>query len=404
MLNYPTWRNTKMLMMKKRNLVFVIIVSVLVGALTLSGVTFLIGQASGGYRTITNEEYENYKQIKDKYGKLVELEQYIKEKYYVPVDENDLMEGVYKGLFWGIGDPYSSYLTKEEYDEIMISTTGEYQGIGVTIAPDDRGLINVVSPIDGSPAEKAGIKSGDKIISVGDQVYDGSSIDQAAAAMRGKPGTKVDLIIIRGQQELKFTITRANIIMHTVRSEVLEGDIGYIRISSFEEKTARDFKEHLRNLELKGVKGFILDLRDNGGGLVEVSIEVADALLEEGIVTYTEDRKGKKEYYKSKPGRTNLPYVVLVNGGTASASEIVTGAIKDHKGGVVVGTTTYGKGIIQSIEQLSNGDAIKLTIMQYFSPDGNIIHKVGIKPDIEVEDLADDDLDQQLVKAIELLQ
>ncbi|HHU16886.1 MAG: S41 family peptidase [Anaerovoracaceae bacterium] len=393
-----------MLMMKKRNLVFVIIVSVLVGALTLSGVTFLIGQASGGYRTITNEEYENYKQIKDKYGKLVELEQYIKEKYYVPVDENDLMEGVYKGLFWGIGDPYSSYLTKEEYDEIMISTTGEYQGIGVTIAPDDRGLINVVSPIDGSPAEKAGIKSGDKIISVGDQVYDGSSIDQAAAAMRGKPGTKVDLIIIRGQQELKFTITRANIIMHTVRSEVLEGDIGYIRISSFEEKTARDFKEHLRNLELKGVKGFILDLRDNGGGLVEVSIEVADALLEEGIVTYTEDRKGKKEYYKSKPGRTNLPYVVLVNGGTASASEIVTGAIKDHKGGVVVGTTTYGKGIIQSIEQLSNGDAIKLTIMQYFSPDGNIIHKVGIKPDIEVEDLADDDLDQQLVKAIELLQ
>ncbi len=404
MLNYPTWRNTKMLMMKKRNLVFVIIVSVLVGALTLSGVTFLIGQASGGYRTITNEEYENYKQIKDKYGKLVELEQYIKEKYYVPVDENDLMEGVYKGLFWGIGDPYSSYLTKEEYDEITISTTGEYQGIGVTIAPDDRGLINVVSPIDGSPAEKAGIKSGDKIISVGDQVYDGSSIDQAAAAMRGKPGTKVDLIIIRGQQELKFTITRANIIMHTVRSEVLEGDIGYIRISSFEEKTARDFKEHLRNLELKGVKGFILDLRDNGGGLVEVSIEVADALLEEGIVTYTEDRKGKKEYYKSKPGRTNLPYVVLVNGGTASASEIVTGAIKDHKGGVVVGTTTYGKGIIQSIEQLSNGDAIKLTIMQYFSPDGNIIHKVGIKPDIEVEDLADDDLDQQLVKAIELLQ
>lgn len=393
-----------MLMMKKRNLVFVIIVSILVGALTLGGVAFVIGQASGGYRTITNEEYENYKQLKDKYGKLAELEQYIKEKYYVPVDENDLMEGVYKGLFWGIGDPYSSYLTKEEYDEIMISTTGEYQGIGVTIAPDDRGMINVVSPIDGSPAEKAGIKSGDKIISVGDQVYDGNSIDQAAAAMRGKPGTKVDLIIIRGQQELKFTITRANIIMHTVRSEILEGDIGYIRISSFEEKTANDFKAHLRNLELKGVKGFVLDLRDNGGGLVEVSIEVADALLEEGIVTYTEDRKGKKEYYKSNPGKTNLPYVVLVNGGTASASEIVTGAIKDHKGGVVVGTTTYGKGIIQSIEQLPNGDAIKLTIMQYFSPDGNIIHKVGIKPDIEVEDLAGDDIDQQLAKALELLQ
>ncbi|MDD4565309.1 MAG: PDZ domain-containing protein, partial [Eubacteriales bacterium] len=247
-----------MLMMKKRNLVFVIIVSILAGALALSGSVFLIGQASGGYRTITNEEYENYKLTKDKYGRLAELEQYIQEKYYVPVDENDLMEGIYKGLFWGIGDPYSSYLSKDEYDEIMISTTGEYQGIGVTIAPDDRGLINVVSPVDGSPADKAGIKTGDKIISVEDKIYDGSSIDQAATAMRGKPGTKVDIMIIRGQQELQFTITRANIIMHTVRSEVREGNIGYIRISSFEEKTANDFKDHLRDLELKGVKGFVL--------------------------------------------------------------------------------------------------------------------------------------------------
>lgn len=390
--------------MKKRNLIFVIIVSILVGALAFGGATFLIGQVSGGYRTITNDEYENYKFIKDKYGKLAELEQYIQEKYYVPVDENDLMEGIYKGLFWGIGDPYSSYLSKDEYDEIMISTTGEYQGIGVTIAPDDRGLINVVSPIDGSPADKAGLKAGDKIISVEDEIYDGSAIDQAAAAMRGKPGTEVDLMIIRGQEELQFTITRANIIMHTVRSEILEGNIGYIRISSFEEKTANDFKDHLRDLELKGVKGFVLDLRDNGGGLVEISVEVADALLEEGVVTYTEDRKGKKRYYKSKPGKTNLPYVVLVNGGTASASEIVTGAIKDHKAGVIVGATTYGKGIIQSLEQLSNGDAVKLTIMQYFSPDGNIIHKVGIEPNVEVECFANDELDQQLEKALELLQ
>ncbi len=245
--------------------------------------------------------------------------------------------------------------------------------------------------------------TGDKIISVEGEVYDGSSIDQAAAAMRGKPGTKVDLVVIRGQKELQFTITRANIIMQTVRSEVLDGNIGYIRISSFEEKTADDFKQHLRNMELKGVQGLILDLRDNGGGLVEVSIEVADALLDEGTVTYTEDRQGNKEYYKSKPGKTGLPYIVLVNGGTASASEIVTGAIKDHNSGKIIGTTTYGKGIIQSIEQLSNGDAVKLTIMQYFSPDGNVIHKVGIKPDIEVEELVDDEVDQQLEKAKELL-
>jgi carboxyl-terminal processing protease len=313
------------------------------------------------------------------------------------------MEGVYKGLFWGIGDPYSAYLTEQEYNDIMISTTGEYQGIGVTIAPDDNGLINVVSPIDGSPADKAGVKTGDKIISVGGKTYDGSSIDQAVAAMRGKPGTKVDLIVLRGENEMEFSITRANIVMQSVRSEVLDGNIGYIRISSFEEKTAEDFQSQLRDMEVKRVKGLVIDLRDNGGGLVDSSVQIADMLLDEGVVTYTEDRKGEKEYYKAKAGKTDLPYVILVNGGTASASEILTAAVKDHKGGKIVGTNTYGKGIIQSIEQLTNGDAVKLTIMQYFSPNGSVIHKVGIKPDVEAEALATDTTDKQLEKAVELL-
>jgi len=392
-----------MFMMKKRNLIFIIVIAVLVGALATGGALFLVGYASGGYMAVTNDEYNNYKLMKEKYGKLAELEQYIQEKYYVPVDEDKLTEGMYKGLFWGIGDPYSAYLTEEEYNDIMISTTGEYQGIGVTIAPDDTGLINVVAPIDGSPAEAEGIKSGDKIISVGGKTYDAAGIDQAVAAMRGKPGTKVDLVILRGGNELKFSIMRANIVMQSVRSEVLDGNIGYIRISSFEEKTAEDFKQQLRDMELKRVKGLVIDLRDNGGGLVDSSIEIAELLLDEGVVTYTEDRKGNKNYYKSASGKTELPYVVLVNGGTASASEILTGAIKDHKAGKIVGTTTYGKGIIQSVEQLSNGDAVKLTIMQYFSPEGNVIHKVGIKPDVEVEALAEDTTDKQLEKAMELL-
>lgn len=403
MLNYTIVEDNEMFMMKKRNLIFIIVIAVLVGALATGGAIFLVGYASGGYMAVTNDEYNNYKVMKEKYGKLAELEQYIQEKYYVPVDEEKLTEGMYKGLFWGIGDPYSAYLTEEEYNDIMISTTGEYQGIGVTIAPDDTGLINVVSPIDGSPAEAAGIKSGDKIISVGDKTYDAASIDQAVAAMRGKPGTKVDLLILRGGNELEFSITRANIVMQSVRSEVLDGNIGYIRISSFEEKTAEDFKQQLRDMELKQVIGLVIDLRDNGGGLVDSSIKIADLLLDEGVVTYTEDRKGNKEYYKSASDKTELPYVVLVNGGTASASEILTGAIKDHKGGKIVGTTTYGKGIIQSVEQLSNGDAVKLTIMQYFSPDGNVIHKIGIKPDVELEALAEDTTDKQLEKAMELL-
>lgn len=393
-----------MFMMKKRNFIFIIAIAVLIGALITGGAVFFVGYASGGFVAITEDEYHNYKLMKEKYGKLAELEQYIQEKYYVPVEEGKLTEGLYKGLFWGIGDPYSAYLTEDEYNEMMISTTGEYQGIGVTIAPDDNGLINVVSPIDESPAAKAGVKTGDKIISVGGKTYDGSSIDQAVAAMRGKPGTKVDIIVLRGNNEMEFSITRANIVMKSVRSEVLDGNIGYIRISSFEEKTADDFKQQLRDMELKQVKGIMIDLRDNGGGLVDTSVQIADMLLDEGVVTYTEDRKGSKEYYRSKAGKTDLPYVILVNGGTASASEILTGAVKDHKTGTIIGTNTYGKGIIQSIEQLSNGDAVKLTIMQYFSPKGNVIHKVGIKPDVEVEMLAEDTKDMQLEKAIELLQ
>ncbi|HML37035.1 MAG TPA: S41 family peptidase [Bacillota bacterium] len=392
-----------MFMMKKRSLIFVIIISMLAGALVMGGAIFFVGYASGGYMAITNEQYDNYKMLKEKYGKLAELEKYIEDRYYVPVDEDKLTEGMYKGLFWGIGDPYSAYLTEDEYKEIMISTTGEYQGIGVTIAPDDNGLINVVSPIDGSPAAGAGIKTGDKIVKVGGKSYDGGSIDQAVAAMRGKPGTKVDIVVLRGDNELEFHITRANIVMQSVRSKVLDGNIGYIRISSFEEKTADDFKQQLRDMEVKGVKGLVIDLRDNGGGLVDSSVNIADMLLDEGIVTYTEDRKGNKEYYKSAAGKTNLPYVLLVNGGTASASEILTAAVKDHNGGKIVGTTTYGKGIIQSVEQLSNGDAVKLTIMQYFSPNGSVIHKVGIKPDVEVEALATDTTDRQLQTAEDLL-
>ena len=393
-----------MFMMKKRNFIFLLVIAILIGALAMGGTVFLVGYASGGYVAITHDEYQNYKLMKEKFGKFAELEKYIQDNYYVPVDDKKLMEGAYKGLFWGIGDPYSAYLTPAEYSDIMITTTGEYQGIGVTIEPDETGLINVVSPIDGSPADKAGIKTKDKIISVGGKPYDASSINQAVAAMRGKPGTKVDLIVLRGQEEIEFNIIRANIVMESVRSQVLDGNIGYIRISSFEEKTADDFKDQLRDMELKNVKGLVIDLRDNGGGLVESSINVADQLLDEGVVTYTEDRKGKKEFYKSAAGKTKLPYVILVNGGTASASEILTAAVKDYQAGKIVGTTTYGKGIIQSVEQLSDGAAVKLTIMQYFSPKGSVIHKVGIKPDIEVEALATDTTDKQLEKGVELLQ
>lgn len=392
-----------MFMIKKRNFIFIIIVSILVGVMLAGGIIFFLGVASGGYVAITGDEYKSYKETKEQYGKLAELQKYIENYYYVPVDSDALEEGMYKGLFWGLGDPYSAYLTAAEYEEIMISTKGEYQGIGVTIAPDELGFINVVAPIDDSPAQKAGILSGDKITAVAGKSYDGSTIDGAVAAMRGKPGTKVGITVLRSGEILAFDITRANIVMQTVKSEIMEDNIGYIRISSFEEHTAEDFKKHLRELEVKGVDGFVLDLRSNGGGLVDSSVEIADMLLEEGIVTYTEDRKGDRHTYKSKSGATKLPYVVLINEGTASSSEILTGAIKDNDGGKIIGTKSYGKGIIQSIEKLSNGDAVKMTVMQYFSPKGNAIHGLGIEPDEVVELLLEDQNDKQLERAVEVL-
>ncbi len=400
----------RMITIKKRNFLFLFAVSVLIGAL-------LTGGLFTGYFVLTDQifissaEYKEYKSQKETFGELAELQALITEKYYVPVDKEKLYEGMYKGLFWGLGDPYSTYLTKSEYEQLMISTTGEYQGVGVTIEPDKTGYINVVAPMDGSPAEKAGVKSGDKILAVDAVKYTGESIDAAAAAMRGEEGSKVTLSVLRGEQNLEFEIRRAKIKMKTVTSKVLPGEIGYVRISSFEEKTAADFEAALHQMEVKQMKGLVIDLRDNPGGVVDAGVAVADQLLPEGIVAYTENRKGEKNYYRSETSATDLPFVILVNKGSASTSEILTAAVKDYEVGTIVGTTTYGKGIIQEIEAFKNGGATKLTVMQYFSPKGNVIHGVGVEPDYTIElteaDYVDGVLsesnDKQLQKALSLL-
>ena len=342
---------------------------------------------------------------------MAELQKTIEENYYVPVDRDALFQGIYKGLFHGIGDPYSAYLTKKEYEELMISTSGEYQGIGVTVEPQENGYINVVAPIEGTPADQAGILPRDKIIRVDDEDFDASSIDMAVQRMRGKPGTPVKITVLRGMEEVDFNLIRASIVLETIKTEMLEPDIGYIRITSFEERTSDDFRKALKELVSRGIKGLVIDLRDNPGGLVDSSVEIADRLLSEGIITYTEDRRGSKVYYKSDSNHIEIPYTVLINGNSASASEILAGAIKDNEGGVLIGTRTYGKGIIQSISRLESGDAVKLTVMQYFSPNGSIIHKVGIEPDYVVEITEDDFVDgmltrqndRQLQKALEVL-
>jgi carboxyl-terminal processing protease len=338
-----------MLMMRKRSLALIIIIFMVIAAVGTGAIIFLGGLSTGSLVMISKSEYQTYQAAKDKYATLTDLENYINENYYVPVDQKALQEGMYKGLFLGIGDPYSSYLTKKEFDDIMMTSSGEFQGIGVTISPDENGFINVIAPIEDTPAERAGIKSGDKIVKVDDKEYSSVTINEAVTAMRGEPGTKVLITVLRKGKLVEYNLTRSNIILKSVKSEVLENGIGYIHITTFDEKTGEEFRNHLKDLQAQKVTSIILDLRDNPGGVVDASVEVADILLGAGVITYTEDRAGNKEYYKSDANKLDLPFVVLINKGSASASEILAGAIKDFKAAKIVGETSFGKGIIQRI-------------------------------------------------------
>lgn len=407
------------MVMKKRKLVLLLAAALVVGG--------VVGSVLSGLQDDKmSDEYDKLKTqyigMNQEYGELAQLQKFIEENYYIPVKDSDLQEGTYRGLFYGIGDPYTGYLDKEEYADLIKSDIGEeFYGIGVTISPSQDGYITVIAPIDDGPAAKAGILTGDKIVKVDGKSYSGDEIDDAVKAMRGTKGSEVKVTILRDDQEKTLEVKREKVHTQTVKSEVLPENIGYIRISSFESKTADDFKDQLTQMEKKKVKGLVIDLRGNPGGLVDVSVKVADQLLGEGVVTYTQDRKGNKQYYKSKPGKTDLPYVLLVNGGSASAAEIVASAVQDNNGGKLVGEKTFGKGIIQQLIPISaivsgdkSGAAIKMTTMQYFSPKGHVIQKKGIEPDVKVEINKEDylpgtnvlprDKDAQLNEAIKLLQ
>lgn len=393
-----------MVQIKKRNLILLIIVTALLG--TGAGVGGLFAATHllhGGSVQISNSDYDYYKTLSTRYGKMDSLYKTLNEYYYKDLDEEKLMQGMYSGLFWGTEDPYTSYLTKEEYDNMVIKTTGKLEGIGVTMGIDANGYIVVVSVIEESPAQNAGIKSEDLILAVDDVEYAGADIDTAVANMRGDAGSKVKITYSRNGEKTDVTITRASITLDSVFAKTLENNIGYIYISSFETGTAQDFEKELRNFEMKGVDGLVIDLRNNGGGVVDSGVKIADMLLDEGVIAYTEGRTEERSYMKSVAGKTTLPYVLLINGGTASTSEILAAGIKDNKGGKIVGTTSFGKGVIQSMAQLEDGDAVKITIAQYFSPNGDVIHGVGITPDEVVELTETDKTDTQLEKAIELL-
>ncbi|CDF58305.1 S41 family peptidase [Thermobrachium celere] len=360
----------------------------------------------GGKKLVSNEEYQFVK----KFNKLISIKTILEKKYVDKIDEDKLVEGAVRGMVDGIGDPYTVFLNQKEFEELLTHTRGSYAGVGLYVGEKD-GKIIVVAPIEDTPAYRAGIQSGDYILKVNDQDVSAKEMDKAVSMMKGKEGTKVKLTIYReGKGTLEFELTRAIITIKTVKSDVIENDIGYIRITTFDEHTADAFNKALDNLLSKGIKGLIIDLRDNPGGLLDQCTQIADRILGEGTIVYTIDNQGKREEWKSDSNKLNIPLVLLVNEGSASASEILSGAVRDFKAGTLIGTKTFGKGLVQEIISLPNKEGLKVTIARYYTPSGECIQGKGIEPHIKLDLPQKDKIkelsykeDIQIQKAIEVL-
>lgn len=351
-----------------------------------------------------NHTYVEYRELKDRYGKVDEAYDQLEKNYYKKLNKKDLEEGMLKGLFEGTNDPYTNYMNAKEYENFVIKSTGELQGIGVQLAADKNDNILVVTTFEESPAATSGIKAGDIITEVNGVAYKGSELDKAVSEMRGEPGTKVNVTYVRDGKAKKVSMLRKKITLKSVFSNELPDEIGYIGIRSFEINTPQDFETELHNFEMKGAKGLVIDLRQNGGGIVESGIQIADMLLDEGVLAYTKGKNEKEKIFmNTQKGKTALPYVILIDEGTASTSEIVAAGVKDNNGGKLIGEKSFGKGVIQTIIGLPNKDAMKITVAQYFSPKGSVIQDIGITPDyvVPMDDEATEDI--QLEKAIEVL-
>lgn len=338
-------------------------------------------------------------------AKIQELDQYIDQYYLFDYEEEDLENGIYKGLMAGLGDVYTGYYTPEEYASFMETSNGSYSGIGAMLSQDyNTGIITVVRAFEGSPAAEAGMRTDDILYKVKGEEVTGKDLSLVVTDLKGEEGTEVELSILRGSDVIDLTITRRSIEVPTVESRMIEGEIGYIAITEFDDVTDEQFFAALDALEAQGMKKLIIDLRDNGGGLVDVTCAILDRLLPEGLIVYTEDKYGNRQEEKSDAENYFAgEMAVLVNGNSASASEIFAGAIKDYGVGTLIGTQTFGKGIVQSLFPLSDGSAVKITVSRYYTPEGNNIHEVGIEPDIVLEPGEDPQEDIQLLKAIEVL-
>ncbi|MCM1262330.1 MAG: S41 family peptidase [Butyrivibrio sp.] len=347
----------------------------------------------------------------DTVSKLEAIEDVIEKYYYNEEDINTdkMIEGMYAGMVDALGDPYSVYYTAEEWAELMQDTEGIYFGIGAYVGLDEfSGYGKISGVIDNTPAQEAGLRENDIIYEVDGESAYGLELSEIVAKIKGEEGTTVHLTIYReGESDyLEIDVVRKKIETPTVNYEMLDNKVGYIQITEFDEVTYDQFVEAMAVIKGSGAKGLILDLRSNPGGSLSVVVDIARQILPKGLVVYTEDRDGERvEYACDGKNELEFPLVVLVNGNSASASEILAGAIKDYEKGTLIGTTTYGKGIVQRILPLTDGTALKLTVSAYYTPNGNNIHGIGIEPDIECELDADayydEGIDSQLERAKE---
>ena len=365
-----------------------------------NGKKFMITTSSKEGNEIANS-ISQYKSIIDKY-------------YLGEVDEEKLKEGAIKGYIEGLDDPYTEYISKEDMEEYLDDTMGNFVGIGIYMVKDEAtNRIKVLAPIKGSPAEKAGVLAGDIIISVNDEEFTGDQFSVISTKIKGEEGSTVKLKVLRGEEEKEFEIKREKIVVNPVEGKVIEKNIGYIAFSSFDENTSEEFKKKYEELASQGIKSLIIDLRNNGGGIVDEALEIADYFVEKDtILLYEVDKDNNEKVEKAKDGiLINMPTIVLTNENTASSSEILAGALKDLGKAKIVGTKTYGKGVIQSLLTLSDGSGIKITSEEYLTPNKTKINKVGIEPDetVELPDTVTNVLrveekdDTQLQKAIQML-
>lgn len=325
--------------------------------------------------------------------KLNYLESLIDEEYLEEKEEDSLREGLYAGLMSGLNDPYSTYYTAEQYKELNTSNEGSYVGIGAVLQKDKDGGAKIVQLYEGGSGEQAGLKKGDVLKAIDGEDVTEKETSDIASMIRESDKDSVSLTIQRDEETKEIKVEIRDVEIQTVSHEMLDDETGYIRISEFSEVTSNQYKKAFEDLQDKGMKKLVVDLRDNPGGLLTAVCDVLRQILPEGLIVYTEDKNGKKEEEKCD-GKSELamPLAVLVNGGSASASEIFAGAVKDYGIGTIVGTTTYGKGVVQTIQPLSDGSAVKITIAKYFTPKGNDINKKGIAPDVEAE-LSEDSTD-----------